>query len=54
MLEQKGDDIVNRFGINRVVVIKDKNEIVRDSGDFVKQGYQNRFDWRWLRRLENR
>src|SRR5450756_2378694 len=53
VLEEKGEGIVNRFGINRMVVIKDEDEIVRDSGDFIEQGCQNRFDgWR-LRGLEH-
>src|SRR3972149_1513065 len=49
MLEQKGEGIVNRFGINNMVVVKDEDEIVRDGGDFIEQGRQNRFGWRWLR-----
>ncbi len=27
--------------------------MVRDGGDFIEQGCQNRFDWRWLRGLEH-
>ena len=53
MLEKKDDGIVNRFGIKNVVVIKDEDEIIRDCGDFIEQGRQNRFDWWWLRGLEN-
>ena len=53
MLEQKGEDVVNRFGINHMVVVQDKDEMIRDGGDFIEQGCQNRFDWRWLRGLEN-
>ena len=45
MLEQKGEGFVNRFGIKNVVVVKDEDEMVRDGGDLVEQGYQNRFDW---------
>src|SRR5687768_6722526 len=52
MLKQKGKSIVNRFGINQVVVVKHKQEIVWEDGDFIEQGRQNRFDWRWLRGLE--
>ena len=53
VLDQKGEGIVNRFGINRMVVIQDEDEIVRDGGDFIEQGCQNRFDgWR-LRGLEH-
>ena len=53
VLEQKGEGIVNRFGINHVVVVKDEDEIVRDGGDFIEQGRQNRFGGRWLRGLEH-
>ena len=53
VLEQKGEDLVNRFGINHMVVIQDKDEIVRDGGDFIEQGCQNRFGRRWLRGLEH-
>jgi hypothetical protein len=35
-----------------MVVVKDEDEMIREGGDFVEQGRQNRFDWRWLRRLE--
>ena len=52
VLEQKGEGIVNRFGIDHVVVVKDEDEIVRDGGDFVEQGRQNRFGGRRLRGLE--
>ena len=45
VLEQKGEGIVNRFGINDVVVVEDEDEIVRDGGDFIEQGCQNRFGW---------
>jgi hypothetical protein len=36
VLEQKGEGIVNRFGINDVIVIKDEENAVRDSGDFIE------------------
>ena len=45
VLEQKGEGIVNRFGINHMVVVQDKDEIVRDGGDFIEQGCQNRLRW---------
>ncbi len=53
VLKQKGEGIVNRFGIKHVVVVKDEDEIVRDGGDFIEQGCQNRFDGRRLRGLEH-
>jgi hypothetical protein len=43
VLEHKGEGILNRLGINQVVIVKDEDEIIRDSGDFVEQGCQNRF-----------
>jgi len=30
VLEQKGEGIVNRFGIDIVVVVKDEDEMARD------------------------
>ena len=53
MLEQKGEGMVNRFGIKHVVVVQDEDEMVWDGGDFIEQGRQNRFGWRWLRGLEH-
>ena len=44
VFNQKGESIVNRFGINQVVVVKDEDEIIRDGGDFeLEQGGQNGF-----------
>ena len=37
VLDQKGESIVNGFGINHMVIIKDEDEIVRDGCDFIKQ-----------------
>ena len=28
-------------------------KLIREGGDFIEQGRQNRFDWRWLRGLEH-
>ena len=53
VFEQKGEGFVNRFGINQMVVVQDKDEIVREGGDFIEQGCQNRFGWRRLRGLEH-
>ena len=53
MLEQKGEGIVDWFGIHDVVVVKDEDEIIRDGGDFIEQGRQNRFGWRRLRGLKH-
>ena len=42
VLEQKGEGLVNRFGINHMVIVQDKNEIIRDGNDFIQQSRQNR------------
>src|SRR5262249_3196628 len=52
MLEQKGESVVYRFGINYVVVVEDDYKIVPDFGDFVEQRCQNRFRGRRLGRFE--
>ena len=52
VLEQKGEGIVNRFGINHMVVVKNQDKIVRDGGDFIEQGRQNRFGWTAVEGIE--
>ena len=37
VLEQKGESLVNRFGINQVVVVKNESELIREGGDFIEQ-----------------
>ena len=53
VFQQKGKGIVNRPGVNNVVVVKDKHEIIWDGGDFIEQSRQNGFGWRRLRGLEH-
>ena len=53
VLEQKGEGLVNRVGVYHVVVVKDEDESVRDGGDFIEQGCQNRLGGGWLRGLEH-
>src|ERR671916_2120492 len=53
VLEQKDEGIVNRSGVNNVVVIEDQDEIVRDGGGLVEQGSQKRFGRRRLRGPEH-
>ena len=43
----------HRLGVNQVVVIKDKDEMVREGGDFIEQDRHNRFGRRWLGGLEH-
>ena len=52
VVEQKGEGLVNRCGINQVVVVQDEDKIVRDGGDFIEQGRQQRFGGRRLRGLK--
>src|SRR5215831_18653832 len=52
MLDEIGQGLVNRFGINHVVVVQDEDERVSYGGQVIEQGRQNRFGWRWLRGLE--
>ena len=33
VLDQKGEGLVDRFGINHVVVVKDEDEAFRDGGE---------------------
>jgi hypothetical protein len=42
--EQKRNDIVNRFGINHMLVVKDKHKMLGCNGNFVESGGQNCFD----------
>ena len=52
VFDQKGEGLVDRFGINHVVVVKHEDEALRDGGEFVDQGRQQRFGRRRLRGLE--
>ena len=53
MLEQEGENVVDQFGVDHVVVVQDEDEITWEGGNFIEQGRQNRFDgWR-LRGLEH-
>src|SRR5450755_4011984 len=52
VLDEICEGMVNRFGINHVVVVEDEDEMVRDGGALIKQSSQNRFGWWWLRGLE--
>src|SRR3712207_9020766 len=36
-----------------VVVVQDEDELVREGGDVIEQGRQDRVDGRWLRRLQH-
>ena len=52
VLDQKGEGVVNRLGLNQVVVVEDEDEAFREGGDLVDQGRQKRFGWRRLRGME--
>ena len=53
VLEQKGEGLIDWLGINHMVIIQHQDEAVRNGGDFIEQGCQNRFDGGWLRGLEH-
>ena len=53
MIEQKRQGVVDRAGIDNVVVVEDEDEIVLDGGHLVEQGRQKRLGRRWLGRLEH-
>ena len=54
VLDQKGERLVHRLGLNDVVVVQDEEEMSREGSNFVEQGRQHRLGWRGLRRLEHR
>ena len=49
VLDQKADRGVNRCGIDLVVIVKDKDDVVRDGGDLIEEVGQDGFG-RWCRR----
>ena len=52
MLEQKGEGVVDRFGLNHVVIVEHEDEAALETGDFIEQGGQHRFRRRRLGGLE--
>jgi hypothetical protein len=52
VLEQKAKRIINRSGINQMIVIQDKEQRGREGGDFIEQGCKKGVSWRRLRRLK--
>ncbi len=53
MLDQKGQCIVDRLGVNDMIVIKDEDEIFRGGCDLIDQGCQKRLGrWRPGKYLE--
>ncbi len=56
VIEQKSKGLVNDFGIDNVVVVKNKDKIVWSRGDIVEQCRQNRLKGRrllGLKRIQN-
>ena len=53
VLDQEGQGIVDRPGVEDVVVVENEDDVARDGGDVVEQGRQRRFGRRGLRRLEH-
>ena len=52
VFDQKGERLVDRFGINHVVVVKHEDEACREGGELVDQSRQQRLGRRRLRGLE--
>ncbi len=48
VFDEIGEGLVNRFGIQNVVVVQDEDEMVLYGGQVIEQGRQQRFGWRWL------
>jgi hypothetical protein len=53
VIKQKDEGIVNRSGIDNMVVVEDEHNIVREGGELVDQRRQDRFGRRWLRGLKH-
>src|SRR5215207_8899252 len=53
MLQQKGEGIVDRFGIDYVVVVEHENKIVRNGSNLVDQDRQDCFGRQWLWGVEH-
>src|SRR5690606_16018041 len=49
VLQQKGQRLVNRLGIDQVIVVEDQYELIPGGGDVIDEGGQDRFDGRGLR-----
>jgi hypothetical protein len=52
MIEQKGDSVDDRPGIDHVVIVEDEGHMVGKFGCFIKQDGQGRFDVGSFRRLQ--
>ena len=52
VFDEEGQGLIDRSGIERMVVIEHEDERIRDGGDVVEQGCQQRVAGRWLRRLQ--
>ena len=54
VVEQESQNIVNLGGINDVIIVQDDDEILRDRGDVIDKGCQNRISGRGLRGVKQR
>ena len=52
MFEQKGESVIDRSGLDYMIIVENQDKIIRDGGDLVEQGRQNCFGRRRLGRLE--
>ena len=54
VLQKKGEGIVDRPGVDGVIIVEHEDEIFRHGADFIQERRQNRFDGSLLGRLEHR
>jgi hypothetical protein len=52
MPEQESQGIVNRLGLNQMIVVEDKDHRAREGAPLVDQGSQDDLSWRRLWGLE--
>ena len=52
VFDEESQGLIDRLGIDRVIIIKDEQKVLRDGGNFVEQGGQNGFDLQRLGGLE--
>lgn len=47
VVKQKGKGLVDQWGIDGMVIVQDEGNGVREGGDLIEQGRQQRFGCRW-------
>src|SRR5215472_11981048 len=54
VLDERGQRLVHRLGLNQVVIVQDQDKRVREGGQVIEEGGEQRFERWWLRGLEHR